>query len=206
MELFQLVYANSAIVSKTITVAGVPKSERTTISAEEVKRIEIDVPAAKPGELTTRTDNDTGTLTMESGHGIITGDRLDLYWDGGCRRGITVGTVAGLSVPIDLGAGDNLPLVNTEITAMVPIEQNLDLIGDDMVFLMTFGEAESQFVFVDSGDVELLYKHNVGDICQEWYSDLDPTNPLDGDTVDLVYLSHADSSDEMTLSICILND
>ena len=48
---------------------------------------------AKVGALTTRTDNTTGTLTMSAGHGLLTGNRLDLYWtnaDGslGARRGI----------------------------------------------------------------------------------------------------------------------
>jgi hypothetical protein len=76
--------------------------------------------AAKTGTLTTRTDNDTGTLTMTAGHGITTGQTLDVYWAGGQRRGMTVGTVATNSVPIDGGAGDNLPANTTAITAMVP--------------------------------------------------------------------------------------
>ena len=41
------------------------------------------------GRSTTRTDNDTGIVTVASGHGIMDTDTVDVYWDGGpaLRRG-----------------------------------------------------------------------------------------------------------------------
>lgn len=88
-----------------------------------VNELDIDLAPAKSGSLTTRTNNSDGTLTMSTGHGITTGARLDLYWATGSRRGITVGTVSGNSVPISSGTGDNLPTAATAITAMVPTLQ-----------------------------------------------------------------------------------
>lgn len=81
---------------------------------------------AKAGVLTVRTDFNTGSLTMASGHGIGTGNRLDVHWvdaDGinRHRRGMVVGTVASLVVPIDGGTGDNLPAAASVIAAMVPV-------------------------------------------------------------------------------------
>ncbi|MBK9128182.1 MAG: hypothetical protein IPM13_10320 [Phycisphaerales bacterium] len=67
----------------------------------------------KRGTLTTRTSDTAGTLTMESGHGIATGNTIHVYWDGGKRIGVTVGTVSGTSVPISGGSGDNLPDAST---------------------------------------------------------------------------------------------
>ena len=74
--------------------------------------------ALKPGTLTTRTDDTIGVLTMASGHGVQTGDTIDIRWVGGSRSGVVVGTVATNSVPISLGDGGVLPVVNTRITVL----------------------------------------------------------------------------------------
>lgn len=89
------------------------------------------IDAAKSGQLTTRTDNTTGTLTMSAGHGFTTGVVIDLYWAGGVRYGVVVGTVATNSVPISGGAGDNLPSNLTNITAMVQRTANVLIDGDN---------------------------------------------------------------------------
>src|SRR5678815_5092823 len=112
----------SAIIKNNLTVDGTTYSRNTTVTADGVVRMDKTganvLAAAKVGQLTTRTDNDTGTLTMVAGHGITTGARLDIFWEEagvkGARYGVTVGTVATNSVPFDLGAGDNLP---TNLTA-----------------------------------------------------------------------------------------
>lgn len=71
----------------------------------------------KAGTLTTRTSDSVGTLTMDSGHGITTGQGLDLYWDDGdgARIGMVVGTVSGDSVPVSGGAGFVLPSASTSV-------------------------------------------------------------------------------------------
>jgi len=71
------------------------------------------------GTLTTRSDDDTGVLTMDDGmHGIATGDVVDVQWADGSRLAITVGTVAGTTVPIDGGRGDVLPAESTAVTVV----------------------------------------------------------------------------------------
>jgi len=111
--------ANMARVNSTITVGNQTISVATTRSgATEVGATET-LAVAKVGTLSTRTDNNTGILTMAASHGITTGATIDLYWVGGIRRGMTVGTVSVNSVPIDLGAGDNLPAQDTAIVACV---------------------------------------------------------------------------------------
>lgn len=74
-------------------------------------------------ELTTRTSATVGTITAPSGHGISTSDVIDVFWmeDFGSygtakiRRGVTVGTVSGTSIPISGGLGDDLPVLNADI-------------------------------------------------------------------------------------------
>ena len=71
----------------------------TTIEGEASLTARPTVPAAKEATLTTRTNNTSGTLTMTTGHGLVTGDRVDLYWDNpdgteGQAFGAVLGSVA----------------------------------------------------------------------------------------------------------------
>jgi len=89
------------------------------------------VAAQCDGTLGTRTDEDTGIVTLSTGHGIATSDIVDVYWAGGVRYGMTA-SVSGVAVTVDGGAGDNLPAQDATITAVVEQtawEVNFD--GDD---------------------------------------------------------------------------
>ncbi len=97
-------------------------AQRTITTGPESAVADPTFGVAKIGQLTTRTDSNTGILTMAASHGITTAARLDVYWSGGARYGMTVGTVSINTVPIDLGGGDNLPDVNTAVTAMIPTQ------------------------------------------------------------------------------------
>lgn len=153
------------------------------------------LPAAKTGNLTTRTSDSVGTLTMDAGHGIITGDRLDLYWNGGMRYGITVGTVAGDSVPITGGAGDVLPDDESEITAMVPqVEDfvvtaaNVEAIGVSLP-----GDSPAWAVFLTSGDVLVAALPVTSDADYIWDEASGLATPF-GANVAKVWLSHGDAT------------
>ena len=80
------------------------------------------VPVAKAGTLSTRTSDTEGTITGSTGHGITTGQKLDIQWSDGRRYNVTVGTVDGNSIPISLGAGDNLPDADTALVFATPVE------------------------------------------------------------------------------------
>lgn len=122
-----------------INVAGVAITGAVSYTDEGGMAIEIPVPAGAAGTLTTRTDNETGTLTMASGgHGITTGAIIDLFWSGGSRHGILVGTVSGTSVPIgadNSGTGDNLPSTSTALVASVQKAFNCAIDGDELALL-----------------------------------------------------------------------
>ncbi len=65
-------------------------------------------------ELTTRTDADTGILTVATGHGVTTNDTLDVFWSAGRIHGMTVTGTTSTTISIDGGSGDDLPVVNSE--------------------------------------------------------------------------------------------
>lgn len=103
----------------------------------------IAIAAGKNGTLSTRTDNNTGTLTMAGGHGITTGAKIDIYWAGGVQYNVTVGTVSVNSVPFDLGVGDNLPSASTAIIACVRTQVNINLDGDNAALVALLADRSS---------------------------------------------------------------
>jgi len=74
------------------------------------------------GTLTTRTDDDTGQLTLDANHGLEEGDTINLSWldepvSTGERTSMTVTSVDGAAVDVDGGAGDALPAQDTAVYA-----------------------------------------------------------------------------------------
>lgn len=173
-------------VQTSQTTDGVVKVDKSGANA---------LAAAKSGALTTRTDDNTGTLTMAASHGIATGNRLDVYWSGGSRRGMTVGTVSVNEVPIDGGAGDVLPADETAVTAMVPTQESFVVTGDNVKALACDATARATITFTDNTPTELGVVQITGaDLAYFWTSLSGVTNPLAGDSVTRVYLSHDDTT------------
>jgi hypothetical protein len=143
---------STASVKNTLTTLGKTFLQQRTITTDGNVTKDPTLAVAKVGELTTRTDNDTGTVTMVAGHGFITGNRVDLYWSGGHRYGMTV-TVTVNSVVFDGGTGDNLPVVNTDITAMKPQLETFPVVAADLGALFVGCGAQAMAVFLDDSDV-----------------------------------------------------
>lgn len=193
--------------SSSFSFGSVAGSEVASVESEMAVQASITVAAGKPGTLTTRTDNDTGTLTMETGHGIITGDTIDLYWDGGQRRNVTVGTVATNSVPIDLGEGDNLPVATTEIIACVVTEQPFIAEGDDLKAIVANftggdGTSKCQVTFMDGSTVvgSAVLTPPYG---YSWYTGSGITNPLAGDSVTGIQLSNGSETQSVVIGVAV---
>jgi hypothetical protein len=93
--------------------------------------LEIALPAGKAGTLTTRTDDNTGIVTVGSGHGITISDTVDVYWETGRRYGVDVTAQDATTISIDLGAGDNLPTATTAVVIVKQVPFNLALDGDN---------------------------------------------------------------------------
>lgn len=194
--------------SINLSVYGRTYSEglsRTTDNGHEFAPTRAASPA---GTLTTRTDNDTGTITAASGsHGIATADKLDVFWSGGHRRNMTVGTVAGTAIPIDGGAGDNLPAADTALTfAKVTHEGAWAVDGDDIVTITCQAPTYATlFVFRDSSDVELAAIYLPAGESYVWDVSLGVTNPLAGTVVAKVSISHAGTAAQVCPGAILYN-
>lgn len=194
-------------VTKRITITVDEQSYQETISAEgdSIERASPTVPVAKVGTLTTRTDDDTGTFTMNSGHGFSTSDKIDVFWSTGSRRNMTA-TVTGDSVVLDGGSGDNLPVATTAITAMKPVEVLMDIDGDQVVAVAVYSPKAGYIVFVDDGPADIsdaTYQLDAGE-GKGWVSGDGGTNPLTGDTVTKVKFSHGNSAAAQTMRAAVV--
>lgn len=196
------------VITKTVQLDGKTYNEQVNVNSDSANRREIPLAAAKTGTLTTRTDNDTGSLTMTAGHGITTGSGLDVYWNiggvPGSRRNMTVGTVAGDVVPIDGGIGDNLPAAASAITAMVPVAKELRWDGDDMQILAITADAQATMVLTGDDNVEDFGVQIVTpNQLYEWHTGSGVTNPIATDVITKVFCSHGDSTGVRTLKIAV---
>jgi len=166
---------------------------------------------AEAGTLSTRTDNNTGTLTLGSGHGITDGQIIDVYWSGGVQRTVTVGTVSGTSVPIDGGIGDNLPTATTAITACVQKAINLAIDGDNAdliaVILETTDTRRSTAANVQCSDAaaDVIAEIDlVANVPQVWDIEGGSANPFTGDPITNLKASQASTSTSETWTLKIV--
>lgn len=179
-------------VNNQVTVAGLVFNAQRSVESDGAVILSPTLPAAVSGTLTTRTDNTTGTLTLASGHGVTTGARLDVYFGSGLRRyGVTVGTVSGNSVPISGGTGDNLPVLNAAVTAMVPVLENFPVAGADLKGLFFGCDSPAVAVIRKSGPATVVALTATGSTgSYQWDAGSGVTNPFGSDVSVDVYLSH----------------
>jgi hypothetical protein len=191
----------------TIQPLAITRTNSGAIGLEETAN------AAKTGTLSTRTDNTDGELTMTTGHGITTGQIIDLYWTGGVRYGVIVGTVATNAVPISGGAGDNLPTASTAITAVVQLSVNLAIDGDETDILAVIFETTDTSIrtaahiqFRDASNDEIAEIDFVTNVPQVWDIAGGSANPFTGDPITNLKVSQANSSTTATLKIIGVQD
>lgn len=194
-----------ATYARSFVVAGLNFTISTTIESQLAIPWSVELAAAKSGSLSTRTDANTGTLTLESGHGVTTGARLDVYWDGGRRYGVTVGTVSGTAVPIDLGAGDDLPAAGTAVTAQVPDEEAVVVTGNNVTTIAAACAQGGTVVFADASDATLAVIELDATTAPSyvWTSADGGTNPLAGDAVAKVFLSQPSTAAAVDMNGCV---
>ncbi len=189
----------------TIQAMPVTRTNSGTIALEDTLN------TAKAGTLSTRTDNNTGTLTLGSGHGITDGQIIDVFWSGGVQRTVTVGTVSGTSVPIDGGIGDNLPTATTAITACVQKAINLSIDGDNADILAVVLETVDKTLrtaanvqFLDSAADVIAEIDLVANVPQVWDIEGGSANPFTGDPITNLKASQASTSTSETWTLKIV--
>lgn len=192
------------VENKTVNNTTYPSNR--TVEADVALRISKTLTRAKTATLTVRTNNTDGSLTLEASHGVVTGDRVDIYWEvagvKGHRRGVTVGTVAGNVAPISGGAGDNLPALNTaNIATMVAVAEEVTFTGNNLQFYVfkAPGNVRAIVVFANAGNAEVDFLVIEAGTTKSWDSGSGFTNPLAGDSPTKLFITHGDYVNTQTV-------
>lgn len=192
----------TAKIQTTIALSGLTLTQQGSLAGDYSLAQNAVVPAAKTGSLTTRTDNTTGTITGATGHGIATSDLIDVYWTGGSRSAVVVGTVATNSIPISGGAGDNLPIATTPLTLMKRTQLTTPFAAAKLRLIAVRCPVRAIISIEDGSGVLLLIKLAAGQV-YEWDAGSLDTNPISG-TATKTNISHESSSAQQTIPLALL--
>ena len=180
-----------AQITATISVAGVTVDSVTQRTAAGLIGQAPTLAAGLAGALTTRTDADTGIITMtDAEHGITDADTVDVFWDGGVRYGLTVTLVEGAAVSIDVGDGDALPEGTTPAVVVgVRQEIDVDFDGDLVELIAAHCPRRAHVEFLTNADVSLKAQELTAGDAWSFVADTGVANPLTGDPVGKLQVS-----------------
>lgn len=177
---------------------------------------DIALAAGAAGTLTSRTDDETGSLTLATGHGITTAQVIDLYWSGGARYKITVGTVSGDVVPIganNSGSGSVLPAATTAVVAAPRVAFNCSIDGDELsllavqaYFAVSTETSAAHVSLLDSGAAEIDEIALVANVPRTFDITGGDTNTFTGNPITNGIASNGSSANVATLKLLWVQD
>lgn len=190
-----------AKINRTTTVFGRSYNQTDQVEGDGAFKRDPTVPAAKTGTLTTRTDNDTGVIGAQAGHGIVSTNKVDVFWDGGSRTGMTA-TVAGDNITVDGGTGDNLPVVNTPVTLTLRATEEFPVpTGDNLLMLTVYSPGRGAVTFANVDDTFLHPVRFDEAGTYTWYVNTGITdpNPFAAQAITKAYFSNGDATKAVTI-------
>lgn len=186
--------SESAVSTIRVQIGGQSLSNSITRSEEQSSVITVDMAAAKAGTLSTRTDDNTGILTVASGHGITTSDLVTVFWNGGLRSGMTVTGTTSTTISIDAGAGDNLPTASTVITVSIQSSNSAVIDGDSLVTYIATCTNRVHVNFVDGSSGSIVAYDIPAGEGRYFATGMGLTNALAGETVETIKVSNGSAS------------
>lgn len=170
---------------------------------------ETTLAAGVPGTLTTRTDNDTGVVTVAS-HSITTANKVGVFWAGGSRRGMTVTATTGTTITIDVGSGTNLPIATTVVVICAETVLDINFAGDTTYQAIVQAQTRATFSFQQSGGTEVIAVEVGGAGEQnefwEWHSSVTggTANPFAGVSVGKIAISNGDGVNTNKVDVAVV--
>jgi hypothetical protein len=202
-------------INSTLQAAGRTLQQTQTLQGNIVDSVDTSVNIGTTGTLTVRTDNANGTLTLASGHGVSTGDIIDLFWTlGGVdyfRSSIIVGTVSGNSAPISSGSGNVLPAASTAIMvgkrsprySFPVIQSTFPCLG-----LGVYSQVWGCVAFFDASNTVLgvlqLGNSSISGVSYFWFPGCGYSSPIGSSDVNNVTFSHTNTSSAQSMIVAAL--
>lgn len=113
-------------VQKVITIGGENFNQNTTPVGDGVVVTKVLVPAAEHSLMLTKTADDEGAISVPIS-GVLNSGLLDVWWEGGLRRGMTAEIDSTGDIAISGGNGNALPAENTAVLISIPIIRKLGI-------------------------------------------------------------------------------
>lgn len=186
-------------------------SQNVIRSGDAKIELEVSLPAGTAGTLSTRTDDNTGVVTVAS-HSITISDTVDVYWSGGRRYGVDVTAQDATTISIDLGAGDNLPIATTAVVIVKQVAFNAALDGDNAKIIgVSYEVADAsgygcRVTLFDSADDTITGLDLDANVPNVVDIEGGQTNPYTGDPITDGVASNGSSSTAATLKIQAIVD
>ena len=207
---------SDAVLTGSVSVAGVVVNLGATRSAEGTIGQDVTLAKAWDGDLTTRTNATDGIITTDSTHDILVTDFIWIFWT---LAGVAkvayyadVSAVTGTTITFDTALGSDgdsgnaLPLVNQSCIVAAGTEINIDFDGDDVGVIAASMDALGHLRFMDVGPVELHEQDLIANEGWFWISDMGWTNLLTGNPVDAIWAAQGGVSVDGTLKLGVLYD
>jgi hypothetical protein len=175
-------------------VAGVAVNATINREDEMESIFQHPMPAAIAGTLSTRTDANTGILTVPSGHGITADDTVAVFWAGGSRFDVDVTAVTSTTISIDLGDGADLPVVTTPIVVGKESVHALPITGNQLAAFAIGCDNRVSINFRDVSNASQLRYDIAAKEGRSWIIGTDVTNPLAGDVVTSIVVANGGTS------------
>lgn len=150
----------------------------------------------------------SAVITLATGHGLTTANKVAVAWPGGVRIGMTISAYDGTTITVtnSTGTGTSLPTTSTA-TAIVGNAvdcADISFDGDNAKFLLVTCDQLATINFLDSGPVSLLSKY-VGPTAGYYWSYLSGVAaPITGNAVaDAKVYNHSTTAATLTVSVVL---
>ena len=169
--------------------------------------------------LSTRSTDVAGTLTVATGHAIVTGDIIDVFFDLAGVKTVaykcTAGTVAApssdTSIPFTLASGDVLPAQGSAGVVGEVLVANINIDGDEtglIAITITTTDVSLRtgvhIQFQDSANDEIAEIDFVTNIPQVWDITGGSANPFTGDVIATARIGNGGSATSQTYTLKIV--
>lgn len=200
-------------ITHSTSIGGKSFSQQRSVAAEGEIARQKDLPAAKAATLTTRTDDDTGVITVAAGVGaqFSVGERVDVYWDvggiKGHRRGMLVSSIAVDAITVgtavgDVGAGNIFPAAASVVQLAKSVLAEFRVDGDDVAVLAFASDARAIIVLTEADGLEDHFVHlpEVG-AAVVWDKNDGTVNPIATKVIARAYMSHNDTASTKAVKV-----
>jgi len=194
--------------SETFIADGAVHSRNVSLTADNVNKYgdsssPITLAAASAVSAWTKTDANTASCTLASGHGLSSGT-YDVYWADGVRYGVA-GTVTTNTLALDGGSGTDFPESSTaNVYVAVQQQVNISIDGDLAVGVSFLADVRCHVDMQDSSSASVRAVELIADEPDSW-DDEESANPYAGNPITKALVSNGTAA-AGTLQVLVLQD